>query len=220
MDSNEVMHWGIQGQKWGKRRWQNPDGSLTEEGRERYYGSKRRRKVRRAKDLSEDELRQAINRLNLEKTYYDSVVNEYKGSRAVEQVQHPLKSLGKYAIDDLSNEILRPGLIEAGKSTIKDIFRGLTKESFDTRKAEREKLEKELAKREEEAEKAKKEAAEALKITPTKLDMLSEVSDAQLAAALDRIKNESLYLDKLEEYQNKLEKLQRLREELRDDYLN
>ena len=33
---NELYHHGIYGQKWGVRRFQNPDGSLTPEGRERY----------------------------------------------------------------------------------------------------------------------------------------------------------------------------------------
>lgn len=32
----ELYHYGIPGQKWGQRRYQNPDGSLTEEGRARY----------------------------------------------------------------------------------------------------------------------------------------------------------------------------------------
>lgn len=41
---NELNHHGIQGQKWGKRRYQNPDGTLTPEGRIRYNsdGSKRK----------------------------------------------------------------------------------------------------------------------------------------------------------------------------------
>ena len=35
-----LKHFGIQGQKWGVRRYQNLDGSLTEEGKARYgYGS-------------------------------------------------------------------------------------------------------------------------------------------------------------------------------------
>ena len=32
-----LMHHGIKGQKWGIRRYQNPDGSLTEAGKKRYY---------------------------------------------------------------------------------------------------------------------------------------------------------------------------------------
>lgn len=32
----ELYHWGILGQKWGVRRYQNKDGSLTPEGRIRY----------------------------------------------------------------------------------------------------------------------------------------------------------------------------------------
>lgn len=34
--SSELYHHGIKGQKWGIRRYQNPDGSLTPEGIQRY----------------------------------------------------------------------------------------------------------------------------------------------------------------------------------------
>lgn len=38
-EQNQLMHFGIPGQKWGIRRYQNEDGTLTEEGRQRYgYG--------------------------------------------------------------------------------------------------------------------------------------------------------------------------------------
>lgn len=36
MNSVYLAHHGIKGQKWGVRRYQNPDGSLTDEGRKRY----------------------------------------------------------------------------------------------------------------------------------------------------------------------------------------
>lgn len=35
----ELTHHGIKGQKWGRRRYQNSDGSLTPAGRERYDDS-------------------------------------------------------------------------------------------------------------------------------------------------------------------------------------
>lgn len=39
MNNEELKHYGIKGQKWGRRRYQNKDGSLTPAGEKR-YGSK------------------------------------------------------------------------------------------------------------------------------------------------------------------------------------
>lgn len=36
--TDELRHWGVKGQKWGVRRYQNKDGSLTAAGRKRYAG--------------------------------------------------------------------------------------------------------------------------------------------------------------------------------------
>lgn len=36
--STFLQHYGILGQKWGQRRWQNADGTFNEAGKERYFG--------------------------------------------------------------------------------------------------------------------------------------------------------------------------------------
>lgn len=46
MIDNYLIHYGILGQKWGIRNYQNPDGTLTEEGRIRYSKEYNREKRR------------------------------------------------------------------------------------------------------------------------------------------------------------------------------
>lgn len=36
MDNYELIHWGVKGMKWGVRRYQNKDGTLTNAGKKRY----------------------------------------------------------------------------------------------------------------------------------------------------------------------------------------
>ena len=95
----ELYHHGILGQKWGVRRFQNPDGSLTEEGKRRYglvrdtisgaqsalnssknaYESFSKLKKSKSIDLSsmsDAELQRAVNRMNLERTYKSMTFSE------------------------------------------------------------------------------------------------------------------------------------------------
>lgn len=70
-DQEELRHWGIKGQKWGIRRFENPDGSLTEEGKKRYgnqyyYENKR---MYKAGTISKDEYKRQNRALN--KKYAD-----------------------------------------------------------------------------------------------------------------------------------------------------
>ena len=51
LSSGKLYHHGIKGQRWGVRRFQNKDGSLTSEGEKRY--SKGQEKVNDKKDSKE-----------------------------------------------------------------------------------------------------------------------------------------------------------------------
>ena len=51
-----LQHYGILGQKWGQRRWQNADGTFNEEGKERYFG-KKPEKIGSAKSEAKDYLK-------------------------------------------------------------------------------------------------------------------------------------------------------------------
>ena len=84
---DELYHWGIKGQKWGVRRYQNKDGSLTPAGRKK-YGSDDNRKVaeirkKRISEMTNNELKDANYRLNLEKQYKDLTRKKSVGKKAV-----------------------------------------------------------------------------------------------------------------------------------------
>lgn len=48
-----IQHYGIKGMKWGIRRYQNADGTLTSAGKTRYFAAKVYRKVRETNDSVE-----------------------------------------------------------------------------------------------------------------------------------------------------------------------
>ena len=71
-NTDELYHHGILGMKWGVRRYQNKDGSLTPKGKKRYsedYNESRNIKRKGIKRMSNDDLRKVNNRDSLERTY-------------------------------------------------------------------------------------------------------------------------------------------------------
>lgn len=104
--NDELYHHGILNMKWGVRRYQNPDGSLTEAGKKRYSklqskmeklspsGPPKEERKKSVKEMSDDELKTAIERMRLEKDYYDR-----------QQQLYPVKtSVFKKTFDKFQNE--------------------------------------------------------------------------------------------------------------------
>lgn len=109
-----LAHYGILGMKWGVRRYQNKDGTLTADGKIQYSRTKtpkqkaaakkaaaakkktaeekkdvpeQQEKPRDVSSMSDDEIRQFLNRRDLEKRYLDAVTPKTveKGQSVVEK---------------------------------------------------------------------------------------------------------------------------------------
>ena len=121
---NSLYHHGILGQKWGVRRFQNPDGSLTEAGRKREnrLAKKEIRKERKqaAKDrslLSDDELDARIKRLQKEKQLRELTDQEVR--RGKKYADDVIQQNGKQAIQKLVIEGAVGAVAAVGAAAIK-----------------------------------------------------------------------------------------------------
>lgn len=121
--TNELYHWGIKGMKWGVRRYQNSDGSLTPAGKKRYNSivedhsdhSKTYRKDVRT--MSDQELRDSLNRLNMERQYAQLTAKEKSTGRKL--IESLLTESGKEIAKSYITKYGKKG-IEAGVKYLVD----------------------------------------------------------------------------------------------------
>ena len=89
--------------KWGVRRFQNPDGSLTPEGRQR-YGVGPERKKKKVEEMSDDELFKAAKRFKAQENYYQSQNNYLKALAYNKELLTPKKKTNQF----LQNIFIKP----------------------------------------------------------------------------------------------------------------
>lgn len=147
--SNELTHYGIKDQKWGLRRFQNPDGSLTPAGRERYGVGKERgtagsegqsksgeggssqksgtnktpgKSSRSATAMSDDELRSRINRLNMEEQYSNLVARQKQRDTSVVKslLGNAAKQLAEQALSRLVSKVVSKAFDKKDRFDIDD----------------------------------------------------------------------------------------------------
>ena len=123
MTSDELMHFGIKGMKWGVRRYQNPDGTRTDAGRKRYgIGNKifRKTKIKRANkriaaqqktdrsrvgEMSDEEIDQRINRLRKEKELINLMNDTKVQDAGRRKISEAIKESGGKLLKDASYKV-------------------------------------------------------------------------------------------------------------------
>lgn len=154
-ESNYLAHHGILGQKWGVRRYQNPDGSLTEAGRARYG-------VSEGKGVSDISSERGIKRRTKDVSKAIKINNKKRGKEYTKIANNPENFLGlnkKHAkkIDEYSENIKK------GKAELEELSKKEPVKKLSRKEAQQEftALKQQLAETKYRAELHKREAEDA-----------------------------------------------------------
>jgi hypothetical protein len=98
MDNNSLYHHGVKGQRWGVRRYQKQDGTLTPAGKKRYAKNTKREKPKeKPKELTPEEKKAKVVKDRSAKTFYDNrkmfTYDETKAMRQLLQEDELIKKM-------------------------------------------------------------------------------------------------------------------------------
>ena len=129
MGENILAHYGIRGMKWGVRRYQNKDGSLTAAGKKRYSGdggnagttksatssSSGRKKV---SEMTDDELNRAVRRLQLEQQY--------------RQLNPEKVSAGQKFVNKVAKDVIIPAATTVARNAVQKVMQDAVSKALKT----------------------------------------------------------------------------------------
>ena len=144
-NTDELYHHGVLGMKWGRRRYQNKDGSLTPAGKKRankllkQYSKVTGKKIiikkktvegnheeKTIKDMTNEELKSRTTRMNLESDYINAKTRLSSLTKKPETKQQVSK--GKQFTNKVMKEVVGPSAVQAGKTVLQDWLTKVGKE--------------------------------------------------------------------------------------------
>ena len=127
LKTKELYHWGIKGQKWGVRRYQNEDGTLTESGRARYNSDLTEKDP---KKMTDEDLRKSSQRIQAEQNYKMLRSKEKTGSQISKTALTTAIAVGAsvagtYAASRIFAMVTNNDNLTKGKSALLSILAGM-----------------------------------------------------------------------------------------------
>ena len=113
LSDKELYHYGILGQKWGIRRYQNADGTLTSEGRERMLAKARKYESKANTTIGESngaKLKRAKLNQKAKDARYEVKKSDLKKARLKKSENNAKRSVKDMSDEELRREIARTKL--------------------------------------------------------------------------------------------------------------